>query len=321
MVNGRISRLSAFSDIIKEDGKRRLSNAMGESKMPMSDLEARSTDLEARSIEDKVMTDVFSISAGNQRDMASDPVDERHFLFSCVKLETLDIICRVLAEFVGTALLLLFACMGLIQWTENDQPYFVGGLVFGLTIMFVIQVVGAVSGSHINPSVTLAAVIYRKITIRMACMYVVAQFLGALVGFGILRLLTPTHIFHPEDSIGTCSPAPNPVLSAAQVFFFEYFASTVLIVMCCAAWDPRHGKNQDSMAIKFGLSTAIPFIAVSPATGCCINPARAFAPAVYNGDWDKHWVYWIAPLLAAAVTSTVYRGLFYREVPPEKKEN
>lgn len=63
-------------------------------------------------------------------------------------METLDTICKVLGEFVGTALLLLFACMGLIQWTENDQPYFVGGLVFGLTIMFIIQVVGAVSGAN-----------------------------------------------------------------------------------------------------------------------------------------------------------------------------
>jgi len=233
----------------------------------------------------------------------------------------LDIICRVLGEFFGTALLLLFACMGLIQWTENNQPYFVGGLVFGLTIMFVIQVVGAVSGAHINPAVTLAAVIYRKITIRMACMYVVAQFVGAIAGYGILKLLTPMEILRPEGSVGTCSPAPNPALSAAQVFFFEFFATVVLITMCCAAWDPRHGKNQDSIPIKFGLATAIPFIAVSPATGCCINPARAFAPAMYNGDWDLHWAYWIAPLLAAAVTTTVYKALFFREVPPEKKDS
>lgn len=107
--------------------------------------------------------------------------------FSGVRMETLDIVCRLLGEFFGTSLLLLFACMGLIQWTQNEQPYFVGGLVFGLTIMFIIQVVGAVSGtihlnkkkirqifssfsnlgSHINPAVTLAALIYRRITIRV----------------------------------------------------------------------------------------------------------------------------------------------------------
>lgn len=95
----------------------------------------------------------------------------------------------------------------------------------------------------------------------MACMYVVAQFLGAIVGFGLLKLLTPSAIFSPGGT-GTCSPAPNPALSAAQVFFFEYFATTVLITMCCAAWDPRHSKNQDSIPIKFGLATSVPFIAV-----------------------------------------------------------
>lgn len=93
-------------------------------------------------------------------------------------------------------------------------------------------------------------------------MYVVAQFLGAIVGLGVLRLLTPSHIFHPAGSVGTCSPSPNPNLNAAQVFFFEYFATTVLIALCCAAWDPRHAKNQDSMPIKFGLTLAVPFIAV-----------------------------------------------------------
>lgn len=174
-------------------------------------------------------------------------------------------------------------------------------------------------------------------------MYVVAQFLGAIVGFGLLSLLTPMRFLRPENSTGVCSPSPNPNLNGAQVFFFEYFATTVLIVMCCAAWDPRHAKNQDSMPVKFGLALTVPFIAVvslflftisqfyikcehsngnqSPATGCCINPARAFAPAMYNGDWEKHWAYWIAPLLAAAVTTTVYRGLFYREAPPEKKDS
>ncbi len=96
----------------------------------------------------------------------------------------------------------------------------------------------------------------------MACMYVVAQFIGAIVGYGLLSLLTPSHILRPEGSVGTCSPNPNPNLNAAQIFFFEYFATTVLITLCCAAWDPRHAKNQDSMAIKFGLSLSIPFIAV-----------------------------------------------------------
>jgi len=317
MANGRISRLSALSDILKEDGKRRLSNARRESK----DVDGGTTVVESRTIDvsEKVMADVFSMTV-NQNETISDSSEERHFLFNCVRLDTLDTICKVLGEFIGTALLLLFACMGLIQWTDSNQPYFVGGLVFGLTIMFIIQVVGAVSGSHINPAVTLAALIYRKITFRLACMYVVAQFLGAIVGFGVLRLLTPTSIFHPEGSTGTCSPSPNPALSGAQIFFFEYFATTVLISMCCAAWDPRNAMNQDSLPIKFGLATSIPFIAVSPATGCCINPARAFAPAMYNGDWDKHWAYWIAPLLAATVTTVVYKALFFREVPPQKKD-
>lgn len=99
---------------------------------------------------------------------------------------------------------------------------------------------------------------------QMACGYIVCQFIGAIVGFGVLRLMTPMDIFRPEGSVGTgvCSPSPNPGLNAAQVFFYEFFATAVLIAMCCAAWDPRNAKNQDSIPVKFGLATAVPFIVV-----------------------------------------------------------
>lgn len=98
----------------------------------------------------------------------------------------------------------------------------------------------------------------------MAIAYVVAQFLGAIMGFGILILLTPTEIFRPEGSVGAgcCSTVPRPELTVLQVFFLEYFATTVLITMCCSSWDPRNAKQQDSIPIKFGLAVAVLSIVV-----------------------------------------------------------
>lgn len=93
----------------------------------------------------------------------------------------------------------------------------------------------------------------------MAIAYVIAQVAGAIMGFGLLMLLTPSELFRPEGTIGAglCSTVPRPELTTAQVFFLEYFATTVLITLCCASWDPRNTKFQDSVAIKFGFAVAV----------------------------------------------------------------
>lgn len=98
----------------------------------------------------------------------------------------------------------------------------------------------------------------------MAIAYVVAQLAGATMGFGLLMLLTPSEIFRPEGTIGAgvCSTVPRPELTAAQVFFLEYFATTVLITLCCSSWDPRNAKQQDSVALKFGFAVAVLSITV-----------------------------------------------------------
>ncbi len=93
----------------------------------------------------------------------------------------------------------------------------------------------------------------------MAIAYFIAQMAGAVMGFGLLMLLTPSEIFRPEGTVGAgiCSTVPRPELSAAQVFFLEYFATTVLITLCCSSWDPRNAKFQDSIPLKFGFAVAI----------------------------------------------------------------
>lgn len=60
------------------------------------------------------------------------------------------------------------------------------------------------------------------------------------------------------------------------------------------------------------------FYSQGPFTGASMNPARSFAPALWNGNFAHHWIYWIGPLTAAAITSVVYKAVFRREVPAEK---
>lgn len=74
-------------------------------------------------------------------------------------------ICMFLGELIGTTFLLLFGCMGGINWAGTEQPQFVGGFIFGLVVLSIIQCFGTISGAHLNPAVTLCALIFRTISI------------------------------------------------------------------------------------------------------------------------------------------------------------
>lgn len=92
----------------------------------------------------------------------------------------------------------------------------------------------------------------------MFFVYVVAQILGAFVGFGMLVAITPPHIFQldPASASGHCSTVPIDSLNIGQVFAIEFFATLVLIMLCCSSWDPRMGSRQDSVGLKFGFTVA-----------------------------------------------------------------
>lgn len=92
----------------------------------------------------------------------------------------------------------------------------------------------------------------------MSVIYILAQVIGSFLGFGLLKLLTPPHIFRPETSTGAgiCSTVPQEDMTVLQTFALEFFATMGLIFVCCGVWDPRNAKTTDSTAIKFGLTVA-----------------------------------------------------------------
>lgn len=99
-------------------------------------------------------------------------------------------------------------------------------------------------------------------------------------------------------------------ISAVQGLLIEGIATAVLILVVCAVWDVRNEKNSDSVPIRFGLTVAVLATAFGPYTGCSMNPARSFAPALWNNQWSHHWVYWFGPIGGALITSFMYRTIF-----------
>lgn len=94
----------------------------------------------------------------------------------------------------------------------------------------------------------------------MAGLYIIAQFVGAVLGYGLLILLTPQEIM--TDAL--CVTRPNALLKPYQAFGIEFIGTASLIWICCGVWDPRNAKSHDSVPIRFGLAvTGIALVTVS----------------------------------------------------------
>lgn len=180
-------------------------------------------------------------------------------------MKPMDVVPIFLAELIGTGLLLFMGCGGCLVW-NSQANHLQMVLNFGLVIMIVIQVFGSVSGAHINPAITVTAWINKKVTAPMAVVYVAAQLLGAFMGFGLLKVLTPPRIFErvPVTSPGHCMTQPHEDVTMIQALAIEFIATTVLLLIYCALCDPRNAHTHDSVSLRFGLAvSSLAFTVVS----------------------------------------------------------
>lgn len=213
----------------------------------------------------------------------------------------------ILAEFVSTALLLLVGCMTTIP--IDGRPYqneMYAPVGFGLVVLFNIQIFGHISGAFMNPAVTLAALLWGSISISKAIAYVIAEIIGAILGFGILTTLSPILV----SETGVCVSEVHPQLNALQAIGIEIVLTTALNFVNCGIWDPVNKDKPDSVPIKFGLTIAGLSLAGGPLTGASMNPVRSLAPAVWTGRWDNHWVYWVGPLIGGIIPTFIYKFMF-----------
>lgn len=82
--------------------------------------------------------------------------------------------------------------------------------------------------------------------------------------------------------------------------------------------DPHHVS--DSVPLRFGLAITCLALVGGVYSGGSMNPARSFGPALYNWNWEAHWIYWVGPLAAGVIISVAFRSVFYREAPKPKPQ-
>ncbi|XP_018426178.1 PREDICTED: aquaporin-4-like isoform X2 [Nanorana parkeri] len=213
----------------------------------------------------------------------------------------------VSAEFLGTLIFVLLGLGSTISWTSADssQPadLVLISLCFGYGIVTMVHCFGHISGAHINPAVTIALVCTRKLTLAKSVFYIIAQCLGAILGAGLLYLITPNDI---SGNLGVTMI--NERLSIGHGLLIELIITFQLVFTISASCDP---KNKDRLpALAIGISVVFGHLFAINYTGASMNPARSLGPAVIMWKWDNHWIYCIVPIIGAICAGAAYNYIY-----------
>ena len=179
--------------------------------------------------------------------------------------------------------------------------YLITALAFGLVIVAMAYSVGNVSGCHINPAVSIAMLVSGKMNAKDFAGYVVAQFVGAIIGAGILA-----YIFGTGGGFGTNGLFEGNVLKSLIIEVILTFVFVLAILGVTSKVE-----NGAVAGIVIGLSLTLVHILGIGLTGTSVNPARSFGPALLKGGeaLANVWVFIVAPLVGGVLAALCYKFL------------
>ena len=234
---------------------------------------------------------------------------------------------RLCAEFLGTFWLVFGGCgaaiFAAIFLTPDKVPVGVGfagvALAFGLTVLTGVYAFGPISGGHFNPAVTFGLFVGRRFAGRDVIPYMVVQCVGAIAAAAALYTILSGKVGFAgagnfaANGYGDHSPGGYGLGSAfvAEVLLTFFFVSVIL-----GSTDRRAPAGFAGLAI--GLCLTLIHLVGIPITNTSVNPARSLGPALFaQGGWaiPQLWLFWVAPLIGAAIAGIVYSMLLAEREP------
>ncbi len=213
------------------------------------------------------------------------------------------------SEFFGTLFLVLIGC-GSFVIGGPIRNHLEIALCFGLTLAVLISIIGPVSGCYLNLAVTLTMLVLNKISFKNAVGYMTSQFFGAVLGAGIIYIISfgDFHYSVIENGLGQNSfPEGNDMkYNVSIAFLFEtIFTALFIIVMLFITSDP---KNESKAGLIIGFAIVIIHLIGIPITGVSLNPARSFGPAILLGGkaLSQLWLFVLAPFIGALLAAFVW---------------
>jgi aquaporin Z len=228
---------------------------------------------------------------------------------------------RCTAEFIGTFWLVFGGCGSAVLAAAFPQ---VGigllgvSLAFGLTVLTMAYAIGHISGCHLNPAVSVGLVAGKRFPVSELIPYVVAQVIGGIAGAGVLYVIAsgkPGFILggFASNGYGANSPGGYSLIAALVA---EVVLTFMFLIVIMGSTDKRAPQGLAPIAIGLCL-TLIHLISI-PVTNTSVNPARSLGPAIFVGGWalQQLWLFWVAPIVGAALAGLVYKFAFEGDAKP-----
>jgi MIP family channel proteins len=223
-----------------------------------------------------------------------------------------------LAEFIGT----FYLCFAGIAAILSDKLMGTGGggivaiaLAHGLALSIAVSVFGGISGAHFNPAVTVSMLSTGRIAPPMAGAYVIVQLLGAVVAAVACKAVFPADVVR-DANLGIPLPGTLPSgdeVTAGTVFVVEFILTFLLVTAIFGTAVDERGKVVKIGGFGIGLTVAFDILAGGALTGASMNPARSFGPALVQGHFTHHLLYWLAPIAGGCVAALLYHHVLLPE--------
>jgi len=215
----------------------------------------------------------------------------------------------LVAEFLGVFMLVFIGCGAIIVNTMTSNAVGIMGVAAanGLAMSVAVTAALSISGGHINPAVTVGLWSIGRIDARKAGLYLVAQFLGAVLAALALKALFPSGAGDVAQ-YGTLKLADQTTIVQGILIeaVLTFFLALAVMATAVDAAAPKVG------GFAIGLTLWMCILAGGPLTGAALNPARAFGPAFAAWTWTAQVVYWVGPILGAVVAMQAYDRLLLK---------
>lgn len=221
---------------------------------------------------------------------------------------------KFVAEMLGTMVLVLMGCgSAVIAGADGTTGVGLLGIAFafGLSVVAMAYAIGHISGCHINPAISIAMVAAGRMKMKEACIYVVAQIIGAIIGSGILYIIfmnQPTHEIGPW-ALGANGWGPGYLgeytIYAALIAEFIFTFIFLMVILGSTSTKNIHGGFA---GLAIGFSLVLIHIVGIKITGVSVNPARSIGPAIFAGGeaLSQLWLFLIMPVLGGVAAAFTY---------------
>ena len=220
---------------------------------------------------------------------------------------------QVLAEFLGT-FCLVFAGTGAIVVNDFSQgaiTHFGIATAFGLVVFAMIYAFGEISGSHLNPAVSIGLWVAGKFDARHLTGYILAQCAGAVMASLVLHGVFPDH-----RTLGMTLPAAGQT----SAFLFEIILTWMLMLVILNVTHPTH-PHRSFAGFIIGAFVGLEALFGGPVSGASMNPARSLGPALVVGNMLDLWIYLIAPIIGSIAAVLIHRLLMVTTEPDKSSVN